>query len=34
MQSKSVPRKEVALSAVSIKDIKTRRLFILADGKK
>jgi len=34
MQSKSVPRKEVALSAVSIKDTKTRRLFILADGKK
>lgn len=34
MQSSSVPKKEVALSAVSIKDIKTRRLFILADGKK
>ncbi len=34
MQSNLVPIKQVALSAVSLKDIKTRRLFILADGKK
>lgn len=30
----AVPRKQVELTALSINDIKTRRVFILADGKK
>ena len=34
MQIDAVPRKQVELTALSINDIKTRRVFILADGKK
>lgn len=34
MQSNSIPRKQVAISALSVKESKTRRLFILADGKR
>jgi hypothetical protein len=34
LQIDAVPRKQVELTALSINDIKTRRVFILADGKK
>lgn len=34
MQLSSVPRKLVEISALPVKDGKTRRLFILADGKR
>jgi len=34
MQLSSVPRKLVDISALPVKDPKTRRLFILADGKR
>ncbi|MCP4342860.1 MAG: hypothetical protein GY799_29255 [Desulfobulbaceae bacterium] len=34
MQSKSVPRKQVAISEISVKESKARQLFILADGKR
>ena len=34
MQIDAVPKKQVELTALSINDIKTRRMFILADGKK
>ncbi len=34
MQINSVPSKMIALSALPIKDVKVRRFFILADGKR
>lgn len=34
MQSNSVPTKQVAISELSVKESRTRQLFILADGKR